>query len=117
MSERFARVLARVSYAPWQINLGHDGPRAYLQVADAKGRCNITGEPAPWTGRKWFLSPHMTDTEIVKTALNAVLAAVTHEALETFRYDGVTIFDPHISVDDLLALRLSRPLDHRADPL
>lgn len=57
----------------------------------------------------------MTDTEIVKTALNAVLAALTHEALETFKYRGVSIFDPHLSVDALWWARMQFPLDAREE--
>lgn len=111
---RFIEIVARVSYPPWMIVVRPDKGHAYLQVRDDEGRCNQTGEQNPWGGRKWRLSPHMTDTEIVKTALKAVLSAVEHETLENFKYRGVSIFDPHIRVDDLVEMRHSRPLDARA---
>lgn len=110
---RIERVVSKVAYPPWTITVRQDGPRSYLQIRDDHGVCNVTGGSKPWSGRKWMLSPHMTDTEIVKTALKAVLSAVEHETLENFKYEGVAIFDPHIRVDDLLALRAACPLDLR----
>lgn len=44
---------------------------------------------------------HNTKTEIVMTALKAVLAAEEHEARERFKYRGEAIFSPHVDVDDL----------------
>lgn len=112
-------VVADIAFKPLKIAVHKDGidrtgaPRCYLQVSDPNGVCNVTGEPSPWKGRKWLLSSHATKTEVVYTALKAVLAAVEHEAREQFRYRGVTICDPHIHVDDLVVLRGRQPLDGR----
>jgi hypothetical protein len=77
-----------------------NGERPYLQVRfaaqDAAG-----GDAREWTGRKWFLSPHMTKSEIVRTAFAAYLAAVEHEARENFRWRERAVFGPHIDVDEL----------------
>lgn len=43
----------------------------------------------------------MTRSEVVQTALKAVLAAVEHEAREFFTYNGRAIFGPHYDVDAL----------------
>lgn len=64
--------------------------------------------PLPWAGRKWRLSPHMTDGEIAQTALKAILTALEHEARERFLVDGVPVFDPHYDLDKLVALRSSQ---------
>lgn len=112
---RFEQIVAQVSFPPWQLIVGNDGPRSHVQVRDDSGVCNVTGVALPWGGRKWLLSDHMTETEIVKTCLKAVLSAVEHETLENFRYQGVTIFDPHIRVEDLVRLRASAPLDARVE--
>ncbi len=110
---RLNRIVSDVQFNGWPILLRLDGQRPYLQVSDPNGVCNVTGKAKPWRGRKWGLSYHMTETEVVKTALKAVLAAVEHEVLELFKYRGVTIFDPHIRVEDLIELRTSCPLDGR----
>lgn len=112
-AERFQAIVTKITYDPWSIVVRRDGERAYLQVRDDNARCNQTGAPTSWGGRKWLLSEHMTETEVVKTALKAVLSAVEHEALENFKYQGQTIFDPHIRVEDLARIRSECPLDGR----
>lgn len=72
--------------------LGHG---FYVQV-----RFTASGEP--WSGRKWYLSAHATDAEVVQTALKAVLTAVEHEAREAFTYQGVALFQPHCSLEELV---------------
>lgn len=54
--------------------------------------------------RKWLLSQHMTNSELVQTALKCVLTSVEHEARENFRYMEEPIFAPHYDVDDLVVL-------------
>lgn len=75
----------------------------YLQVGDPKG-VDGNGQPYPWRGRKWRLSPHMTKSEVVQTAFAALMAAVEHEAREQFLYMDRAIFHPHYDVDRLHAL-------------
>ena len=79
------------------------GGRIYLQVAyDCV--CFRTGAKKEWHGRKWYLSEHMTDDEIVKTAYVAFEAAVKHEVMEGFRYSGTTVFNPHVDFRELIAI-------------
>lgn len=69
------------------------------------------------SGRKWYVSPHMARSEVVQTALMAILAAEEHEARERFRYRGQPIFRPHYDVDRLHALCAGpAPLDVRISP-
>jgi hypothetical protein len=93
--------LDQVTFRDWVFHLGGGfGGPAFLQVRfwalDA-----ATKEPALQSGRKWPLSPHMTKSEIVQTALKAVLTALEHEAREDFTYRGKPIFGPHFDVDFL----------------
>lgn len=69
----------------------------YLQI--------INTAPPAWSGRKWRVSVHSTESEIVQTALKAFITALEHEARESFQYKGVTIFDPHFNVNELVKLR------------
>jgi hypothetical protein len=86
-----------------------DGFVWYLRVTANDGRDNVTGEPLAWFGRKWRLSPHMTDGEIVQTAFLAVMTALEHEAREQFTFDGVSVFDPHYDIHELVRLRKEHP--------
>lgn len=67
---------------------------AYLQI-----KCVINGY-AVWSARKWMLSYHMCDTEIVNTAYLAYQQAMQHELGEMFTFNGVAVYDPHRSVLD-----------------
>lgn len=95
-------VLDLIQFRDWELVVGGN-LRPYLQVQfDAP--CNVTGESQRQHGRKWLLSPHMTRSELVTTALKAVLTAVEHEAREEFLYRGEMIFAPHFDVEDLVTL-------------
>lgn len=93
-------ILSEVEFRGWEFAL-HLGERWYLQVC-FEAPCSRTGELKQQRGRKWMLSPHMTRSEIVSTALKAVLTALEHEAREDFRYKGIAIYNPHIDVQALV---------------
>lgn len=78
----------------------------YLQIS-ASESCNVTGKPMIWNSRKWLLSKHMTDGEIVQTAFKAIMTAMEHEVREQFTYKGVSVFDPHYDIEKLVELRSS----------
>jgi hypothetical protein len=63
--------------------------------------CVETGAPHIQHTRRWLLSPAMTRSEIVQTALKCVLTAAEHEVREKFTYKGRAIFGPHYDVDVL----------------
>lgn len=115
--ERILAIIADCKYLDWEIAVDlldpQDSTRLYLQVRCPNGINNVDGEKYSWRGRKWAISRFMTETELVKTALMAVKVAAEHEMLENFKYKGLTIFDPHISVDDLVQLRKDKELDGR----
>ncbi len=104
MHERMSVLMRDIKYKDWE-----------LQFAECNGgilmRWKFKVDGHEWTTRKWYVSQHSTDSEIVQTALKAVLTAEEHEAREHFLYRGRTIFGPHHSVDALLNL----PQDVRYD--
>lgn len=107
MTTRIEEVLSRVSFPNFTFVVNYAQAlvmRPYLQI-ECKGHCNITGQPMDWKSRKWPLSIHMTDGEIVQTAFKAVMTALEHEAREMFTYRGVTVFDPHYDIEKLVELR------------
>ena len=94
-------VLTRVRYLDWAFVVKLDGDRPYLQVQFMASDTRYGGGPTHQTGRKWFLSPHMTESELVGTAFKAVITAVEHEARENFKYKGRPIYGPHIPIEKL----------------
>lgn len=84
----------------------------YLQLRYVEADI-VTGDPMDQHGRKWMLSPHMVRSEVVQTALKAVLTSMEHRAREAFKYKGERIFGPHFDVEALVALARARRLDYR----
>lgn len=81
----------------------NDGGCAFLRIGDPTAICNVTGGPLPWWGRKWYVSPHMTDGEIVQTVFLAIRTAQEHELREQFKFKGMRVFDPHYDIHNLIA--------------
>ncbi len=52
-------------------------------------------------GGKYYMSSHAIKDEVVMIAWKACEDFILHEARETFKYKGQTIFQPHYSVDEL----------------
>lgn len=74
----------------------------YAQIVDLEGEDNVTGEPLVWHGRKWFLSPHKKDNEIVTTVFKALMTALEHEVREQFLYKDVAILNPHFDLEKMV---------------
>jgi len=80
----------------------YDG-RVYIQL-EYNSSCNKDTDQDYWKGRKWYLSKHMTDDEIIKTCYAAFEACVKHEIMEGFKVDGKMLFNPHINFEALLSI-------------
>lgn len=107
-------ILQQISYRHWAIVPGRKGDMLCLQVQFDAPDPNNPGEMNTQYGRKWIISPHMTKSEVVQTALKAILTAEEHEAREQFRYQGKPVFSPHFDVDRLKDLVTSAVFDARS---
>jgi hypothetical protein len=63
-----------------------------------------TGEMALQQCRKWYISSHACEGEIVRTVYKAIEAAELHEMQENFKFCGQAIYQPHLSPEDLALL-------------
>lgn len=104
-------LLGKVKYKEgWWLNIQLDYDfvdqdmqcRPYLQWV-FWGPCATTGKTEEQRCRKWFLSYHMTDGELVQTAFGAALQAEDHECREFFLFDGHRVMNPHLSLDALVS--------------
>lgn len=104
MIRRAKALLADITCPGLDFEAGKDAPGVYwLRVSCPSGADSVTGAPYPWHGRKWRLSPQMTDGEVVQTAFLALMTALEHEAREKFKFRGVAVFGPHFDIDALAA--------------
>lgn len=72
----------------------------FLQIQPLEGTCNKTNEPMAWRGRKWYISPHSTTSEIVQTAFLALRTAFEHEMREKFTFRGAAVLGPHWDLNE-----------------
>lgn len=94
------KLISDCQFKDWNIVLRFDDLRPYVQI-QFKDKDNFGTEEEMQYGRKWMLSYHMCDTEVVRTVKKAIDAAMQHEVDESFKYKGRTIFNPHRSVEAL----------------
>lgn len=77
-----------------------------------------TGELELQNGRKWPLSRHMVESEVVQTVFMAIAVWEEHERRENFTYLGQKVFSPRLNLGQLAtALRLGALTEQvRKDP-
>lgn len=97
-SDRLLRIHSEIDLGmECVLYVGYDdsGSRYYFQVQCWR-KDVITGEMGYGHGGKAYLSPHMTDSELVQIAFGLYKAYWEHEARETFQWKERRIFGPHI---------------------
>lgn len=100
--EKLRAILDMVKYKSWYLHVNTEDGRPYLQW-QFTGPCAVTGKVEHQPCRKWFLSQHMTEGELVQTAFAAALQAEEHECREFFMYAGHRIMNPHLSLQALIS--------------
>jgi hypothetical protein len=95
-------IVSSVAYLDWDIKVLYDGDRAYLQIHGHGPDPKDGMRDAQWSGRKWFISPHMCKNELIRTAYKAIECAVAHEMNENFLYKDVAIMTPHMDYEEIV---------------
>ncbi len=112
----FRAIVEAITYKPgWSFLLGRDGDRWFVQ-ASVSVESDLTMDPTrrssertPWKSGKRSLSPHMCRQEVVGVVFGLIKDAEEHEAREWFRYQGASIYNPHLDPDVLA--RVARRAD------
>lgn len=96
-------LLFDVTYENFVFHSGPLGDGFFLQVEFLAPDNSIQAHVGAydWKGRKWYVSAHSTDSEVILTALKAVLTALEHEAREKFKFRGRAILHPHPDLEVL----------------
>jgi len=114
--EELHRTLGRVSFAPsclalaWEWETRH----VYAMVDDETEECvgwlvrtsflrpdTASGKIDRGFGREEFVAIGTTESGIVKTAWLLCELIVLHELREAFLVDGIRVFNPHHTIEDL----------------
>ncbi len=108
-------LIAGCSFNDWDLLLKFNKEVPYFQIK-FQAPCNMTGEMSTQSCRKWMLSLHMCDEEVVNTVYKAVEAAVMHEMREQFKWNDQPIYRPHVDIHILHELSSTNPIDKRDEP-
>lgn len=73
-----------------------------------------TENPEDQHGRKWYVSSHSVESEVVQTILKAALTSAEHIVREHFTYKGERIFTPHWDIAALIELSRNQAIESRA---
>ena len=94
----------QIKYKNYEFRIISKPSSTFLLQPQFHASCNFKiGEKSTLrSGRKWYISPHATKSEVIRTAFKAVLTCEEHETREQFKYNGHAVFSPHIDVDELL---------------
>ncbi len=114
--ERIQNILSRIKSAPSGIRMSTDHDYRF-EVAEVNHpipsldgfaiRCGFwrpdtaTGQMGEGFGRWNLVSRNASIDAVVKTAYVAINLVVEHEKMEAFTFDGVRIFDPHKTLEEL----------------
>jgi hypothetical protein len=100
---RLKDVLSRIEFEgyTWEAREAHGGVVVLGTYTEPD---TYTGVPEQQSTRKWLVSPHMTDSEIVQTVFKLCATSMEHRLREHFTYRGRRVFGPHFDVEDLVGL-------------
>ncbi len=70
-------------------------------------------EPVLQSTRKWYISPYMTESEVVETAWACVCRSMMHIASEHFTYLGRRVYSQHFDVQARLEMCTHYDFDGR----
>lgn len=97
--ETVEALIGRITYRDWRFIIHAYDASFSLQIVFTDPDTGF-----PQSSRRWTLPWHACASEVVHTALLAVLTAEEHEARERFLLDGRAVFGPHHSIEALLAV-------------
>lgn len=101
LPESMQRVIDKCAFPGYTLTVKVDGRGAIFLQGYYDEKDVDTGIKERQYTRRWFLSPEMSDSEIVQTAFKLVLTSHEHRVREWFTYRGRQVFGPHFDVNEL----------------
>ena len=92
-------IISNIEFKDRQFRVLEKGDGFLLQMSYMEPDVNIPGSPPVLQStRKWYISPYMTESEVVETAWACVQRSQLHVASEHFTYRGKRIYSQHFDV-------------------
>ena len=108
------KIVSLVKYKDWAF-LVMDKADGFLIQATFNGLDVDTGKVELQKCRKWYVSAHSCDSEIVRSMFLAVRQAEEHELCENFNYRGQQVYNPHLDMDSMADFIATKPLEKRTE--
>jgi len=107
-------IIGAVKFMDRELRLLEKGDGYLLQLSYQEPDVE-TGELALQRTRKWYISPWMTETEIVETAFKACRTSMDHVLKEHFLYKGRRVYSPHFTIEARIEACDEGHFDERED--
>lgn len=111
--ESISKMVSDVQYRDWNFVIKKKGNGFLLQIQFWGEDTDHPGKYELQKCRKWYISPHSCDAEVVRTCFIAVKQAEEHELCERFRFMGKQIYNPHIDPVQLAEFVNKEPFQTR----
>lgn len=102
--EKIEQIISYCTYPDYSFEVQTDGRGEIYLFAHYMEPDTVTGVREIQRTRRWFLSPYMTESEIVRTAFKCIITSREHRVREHFKFSGQPVFSPHFDVMALLEL-------------
>lgn len=94
------KILNRIRYKPnFMLCLQEHSPEVWMMWTAFETIDATDGKPISLESRIWFMTPHFSEEDIIHTAFLCFKQMEEHEMMEFFKVDGISIFNPHITID------------------
>lgn len=109
------KILLSIEYKNWSIIATQKGDGFLLQVQFMGFDTDGSGKEELQKCRKWYISAHSCDAEIIRTCFLAIKQAEEHEICERFKYKGEQIYNPHIDPEQMIPFIKTKPFQTRTN--
>lgn len=98
--EEIESIIGRIQFLDRTFRLMEKGDGYLVQMEYMEPDVDKPGsEPVKQSTRKWYISPFMTESEIVETCWAMVCRSQIHVASEHFQYKGRRVYSQHFDVE------------------
>ena len=112
--EEIETIISRVNFMDRTFRLMQKGDGYLVQMEYMESDVEKPGSPPiKQSTRKWYISPYMTESEIVESCWGMVCRSQIHVASEHFTYKGRRVYSQHFDVNSRIEMCDLRRFDVR----